>query len=1011
MTSARPAPACKGDQVDCTGVAKDCEAAACKSTSASTFQCEVTAKADGAACEDGQLCTTGDSCVAGQCTAGSGALDCSTITGTCAIGICDPAGNGGTGACQPQPRNEGQSCNADSNACTVGDKCVAGACVPGAPPDCTTLSGACTVGACKSLDNSSFQCIGAPKVDNLPCEADQNGCTVGDSCKAGKCEPGKVLDCSGDDSADGCQVGTCVPLSASQGDCQPLPALAGKPCNSDNNGCTKGDTCNGEGACQPGAAVDCLAFSGACSTGVCQSTGSQTFSCAGNSEPDGTACDADQDGCTANDKCASGLCVKGAAVACDASGATDCLQPLCFGTGSTTYQCDLESKEEGLACNADSNGCTKNDGCNSGFCTPGVTEFCDLNNDCALSSCQSTGNNAYQCLVTPLESYPPLSPDVACATDGSAPCPTGYVCNAAEGIIQGLCQPTALVACNDGNVCTEGDACSNGTCSGGKQKDCDDFDACTADSCNAGVCSNTAIAGCSVCINEALEFENFNESTASYRTWSNTPTYMKFGTNTTTPLNGMGSLFMEWEGPMTSPPSNIPVPYASIRLRRLYVEKNQAANLQFLARAEFESGGCGGDDLEVWVNGTLAFQQCEPTKQAQYLVGTTHQRVSVNLAPYSGAALDIEIRVVGSFEDNSSGKVWIDDLKLAGNCTNACVGGAFEATDPATDLTTLEQIEEEIPQTWSRTSTDSNVVAWAPATGSAHTGQGMLQASWNNAAAATSQMATFTVPSIQTVTGSKLYFAVKAPELGNLACGADDLVVRVNGTEVYKLCAAQTGWTTQAVNLPGGQTVTVTFEVVTGSTSGSKGTVQIDDIGVTGACLWDCFSSKFDGTTGMSAFTTSSSQAANFKPWVASSTTSKSPSFSAFAGHSASPAVIDARISQATSKKDIRFGINMGVLSLSYNLFVGTPGACNTASPFVVRGIVNGAPATLGTQLATDGNLNLFGSCTSTSGWANIGLELPSTMSGRSSLAFAGVKLPGNDELKVYIDDVIVMCR
>jgi hypothetical protein len=569
-----------------------------------------------------------------------------------------------------------------------------------------------------------------------------------------------------------------------------------------------------------------------------------------------------------------------------------------------------------------------------------------------------------------------------------------------------------VVQCDDNNACTEQDACKNGACSAGAQKDCDDADGCTADSCNNGTCSNTLIAGCNVCIDEKLEFDVFEEKNAKFRTLANVPTFLSFGYTTTSPLSGTGSLFTQWQAPMANPPANISRPQASIRLRRLYIEKNQSASLQFLARAELAAGGCGADDLEVWVNGALAFQQCEPTKSAQYLPGTTHQRISVNLSPYSGSAIDVEIRVTGNFLAPSAGKVWIDDIKLAGNCTDACVGGSFEATDAESELTTLEQIEEELPLSWRRTSTDSSFVNWVPATGSAHTGQGMLQASWNNAAAGGSQMATFTIPSVQTATGSKLYFAVKAPELGNVACGADDLVVRVNGTEVYKLCAAQTGWTTQAVNLPGGQTVTVTFEAVTGSTSGSKGTIQIDDIGVTGACLYDCFSSKFDGNTGMSDFTTTSSQAAAFKPWAASSTTSNSPSFSAFAGHTASPVVTDGRMSQAASGKPIRFGVNMGVLSLSYNLFVKTPSACTVDFPFHIRGIITGNSATLTEQLGTDGNINLFSTCTSTSGWSKIGLELPSTMfSTPSEVLFAAAKVAGNDELKVYIDDVIVMCR
>src|SRR5204863_371314 len=80
-----------------------------------------------------------------------------------------------------------------------------------------------------------------------------------------------------------------------------------------------------------------------------------------------------------------------------------------------------------------------------------------------------------------------------------------------EGCVNVQPYCTTAADCNDRNACTA-DSCSAGVCSytpiaGCKlcttAADCNDGNACTTDSCNAGACHNTAIAGCKPCTTAA----------------------------------------------------------------------------------------------------------------------------------------------------------------------------------------------------------------------------------------------------------------------------------------------------------------------------------------------------------------------------------------------------------------------------------------------------------------------------------------------------------------------------
>lgn len=1002
----------KGTAVDCTGVAKACESATCKSTGANSFQCAVAMAVDGTACDDGQLCTDGDACKTGKCVAGTKPHDCSDIASICATGFCDKTGNGGTGACLPQAQNEGSACDADQNGCTTGDKCISGACLPGQPPDCGFQATACTTGACKSTNAGTFQCLAAPKAEKLPCEADNNGCTVGDACIAGKCTAGSSKDCSGLTSQDGCLVGTCKSLGASQSFCETAPAPLGQSCNSDDNGCTKGDTCNKDGACSPGPTVDCLAFGGTCATGICKSTGTATFFCDGTPKPDGQACDADLDGCTVGDKCLSGKCMAGAAADCATSPGTNaCVVSKCVSGGSDKFQCDPASLKDGTACNNDSNGCTVDDSCKLGSCTNGEKQTCSaFAGLCGDAACQSTGTNAYKCNVTPKESYPPLSPPVACApSDNPSKCTAGYEC------VSGACAPKASVACSDSNPCTLNDVCAGGQCTSGPVKDCDDKDPCTLDACKAGVCAHTAIAGCVACIDESFE-----KATTGWLATSDDAAFVNWAASDKNPLAGTGNLRATWKGP----PASLASPAdASYRYRRLYVEATAAPQLDFNVAALVGDQACGKDDFYVTVNGIKVFELCTTTEAGKLMPGTKYQHVTVDMAPYAGSHVDLELHVLAGIKAENTGTVDIDDLRLTGACGPACLGVNFELTgEPPAGLSVTEA---HLPQTVRVTTSNEAYAAWVAVDGSAHSLKSDMTASYTGTPPnGEAVVATLTVPGLRPVLGDKLWFAVKTTKIGDTGCTGDDLVVTLGGKQIYKRCDNTGSWKTESFDLAAyeNQTVDLVFTVTSGTGSASAGTFEIDDIAIAGKCTYACFRENFDTLSGWAL---SSNDATNFKTWAAVTANPlppTSPPKVAFASYDTAltPAIKDTAMISAKSSRAVVMPVLGATYGYNANVFAATAN-CATGPLVYLRMLVNQTPATQPSGLVknlagvdADGNFTFASQCKSTSGWTDgpfLG-EIDAKLWGRTvQPSLVAVRAVGNAQLKASIDDLTVMCR
>ena len=83
----------------------------------------------------------------------------------------------------------------------------------------------------------------AASVDGTPCDADGDGCTVGDRCMAGSCVPGAREECGG---ALACGSEVCVSTGPSSFRCE---VSSGSGSCDDGDACTSGDTCGADGTC------------------------------------------------------------------------------------------------------------------------------------------------------------------------------------------------------------------------------------------------------------------------------------------------------------------------------------------------------------------------------------------------------------------------------------------------------------------------------------------------------------------------------------------------------------------------------------------------------------------------------------------------------------------------------------------------------------------------------------------------------------------------------------------
>jgi hypothetical protein len=491
------------DANDCTDDACDQGTGACVSTPNS------------ADCDDGNPCTYNDTCNLGECLGSDGecppcntnsdckpledgdlcngtlvCLDSKCVTdpntmvvctnlnlSPCQEALCIPA----DGSCSIKDKQAGAPCLPVAK-CEAATVCEDGQCI-GKPLDCDDGND-CTLELCDTL----VGCIYVAQ--NTGACSDGNSCTIGDSCKGGKCiaEQPKSCDDTNNCTADACNVET--------GECE--YTFIDSACN-DGDACTTGDHCeDGEcvmemANCDDGdkCTVDkCDSDSGCswtpklcndgnpCTQDTCNP---QTGNC--ESKKDGVACDestdcGDESDCTKDICNQCGLC-ENIPIAC-VQNDNPCTNTECQeGKGCT------EVSSQVVVCD-DNNACTVGDHCEDGMCKSGFL-FCDDKNLCTVDSCD------------PIKSciYEPMNCD-----DGN-PC-TKDSCSVLNG-----CQHKSI-NCDDGNACTfekcddeegciykdkicldDDNACTVVNCEPKTGEcmttaiDCDDGDACTVEDCNA----------------------------------------------------------------------------------------------------------------------------------------------------------------------------------------------------------------------------------------------------------------------------------------------------------------------------------------------------------------------------------------------------------------------------------------------------------------------------------------------------------------------------------------------
>ena len=233
-----------------------------------------------APCDDGNVCTYGDHCNLGECL-GGGSLVCND-SNPCTADSCDPQAG-----CTFLANDDGEC--TDHNACTNGDKCGAGVCLPGDFVSCDD-GNLCTDDVCTPKDG----CVYVP--NTMPCD-DAELCTIDDHCEQGICIGGEELDCDDqnlctDDACDG--VAGCI-YTNNVVNCD------------DGNECTGNDVC-ASSVCA-GVALDC-GDNDVCTDDSCDpAVGCQYVN-------NSASCD-DGNECTTGDACADGACIAGGPTNCD----------------------------------------------------------------------------------------------------------------------------------------------------------------------------------------------------------------------------------------------------------------------------------------------------------------------------------------------------------------------------------------------------------------------------------------------------------------------------------------------------------------------------------------------------------------------------------------------------------------------------------------------------------------------------------------------------------------------
>ncbi len=444
----------------------------------------------------------------------------------------------------------------DALECTE-DRCLEGNCShPVRPGYCLIDQATCVPDGTPHPQNPCLWCQASrnaqawsPRPPGFECDADGNGCTLGDSCQDGTCVAGSDVVCPSPNLP--CKKGVCISRGSASYTCEEQPANVGQPCF-DGDSCTYADRCLANGTCR-GTSYSCadgryctldscdgnggcvyVMLEGTCLIdGVCRNDGEKNpaDTCqvcnpdtprAWSPGPDHVPC---QDGnpCTLGDECLSGVCLPGIPRSCDDG--NSCTSDHCDPSITSGDPC-VHEDALGTSCN-DQDSCSYNDLCQVGggcrgtafTCTPIAScydsqclglpppnhcsqvlksGFCFIANQCVADG---QANGTKFCQVCD------VSRNLNSWTLASGTCYIGQVCYQAgdrnpANYCQS-CQPSLSQsswravtggACDDGKDCTVNDQCLAGSCRG--TSTCvEPNPACTAPS--GCVCEGTA--GSTVC--------------------------------------------------------------------------------------------------------------------------------------------------------------------------------------------------------------------------------------------------------------------------------------------------------------------------------------------------------------------------------------------------------------------------------------------------------------------------------------------------------------------------------
>jgi hypothetical protein len=270
------------------------------------------------------------------------------------------------------------------------------------------------------------------------------------------------VDCSAFETPE-CTVAVCNtgqvigPINT----CIVIPAPKGTACD-DGLFCTVGDSCN-NGTCQGGTQNTCGIASSPCSAVVCFE---ESKSCDATPVNDGAAC-TPTDLCQSAGVCKIGVCV-GEPKDCSFSPLSECNKVGCDPATGKCVGVPDPTKDD-APCVLSGDLCSTNKTCKAGACGGGKPKDCSaLNVQCQVGACDPMNG-----LCGPK----PAAVGTACS-EGIPECNVG-ACD-----LKGLCVASTApngVACNDHNACTKSDTCSAGNCSG------------------------SAVAGCELYLNEGFE--------------------------------------------------------------------------------------------------------------------------------------------------------------------------------------------------------------------------------------------------------------------------------------------------------------------------------------------------------------------------------------------------------------------------------------------------------------------------------------------------------------------------